>query len=53
MRVPKSTMSPHDRRLLFVGVEQKLASGIGKSVSMEGRTTPSSNFDEEETGQVD
>ena len=34
-------------------MEQKLASGIGKRVIMEGRTTPSNNFDEEETGQVD
>ena len=72
-------MPPHDRRLLFVGVEQELAPGIrkknssklivnkegrstwndswrlefGKSVNMEGRSTPKSNFDEEETGQVD
>ena len=33
-------------------MEQELASGIGKSVKREGRTTPSSNFDEEEAGQV-
>ena len=36
-----------------INVEQELASGIGKSVNMEGRSTPKSNFDEEETGQVD